>query len=83
MSKGPWRRPLPKREVLPLMGVDELPYICTTGEAARFFRCRPEQIQRKAIRGEIRGYKEGKEWRFRRDDLLDYLNRQLGLGDAG
>lgn len=78
MSRGLQRRfPSPKAAAQPVMAIDELPYICTAAEAGRFLRCTPEQIQRKASSGEIPGYKEGQEWRFRRDDLVAYLERKI------
>lgn len=75
MSKGPWKRPA--RPVEPVMTAEELPFICTSAEIGRFLRCSPEQVQRKALRGEIAGYKEGQEWRFRREDVLNYLEMKI------
>lgn len=78
MSRGPHRRlPMPKETVKQVMTVDELPYICLTDKAGRFLRCTPEQVQRKAKTGEIPAYKEGQEWRFRRDDLVAYLEQKI------
>lgn len=82
MPREPIRRmPRPKAEVKPVMAVDELPYICLSDEAGRFLRCTPEQVQRKAAAGEIPAYKEGQEWRFRRDDLIAYLEQKI-IGKA-
>lgn len=80
MSKGPWKRPV--MPVRAMMTAEELPFICTSAEVGQFLRCSPEQVQRKALRGEIAGYKEGQTWRFRREDVLGYLERKLSGKEA-
>lgn len=83
MSRGPiLRMQRPKAAVAQVMAVDELPYICVTDEVGRFLRLTPEKVQRKAASGEIPAYKEGQEWRFRRDDVVAYLERRITKKEA-
>lgn len=54
---------------------EELPYICNAAEAGLLLRQNPETVQRMARDGILPGRKQGQAWFFRRDDLLQYLNR--------
>lgn len=62
------------------MSVDELPYVCLSDEVGRFLRLTPEKVQKMAAKGELPAYKEGQEWRFRRDDVVAYLERKVTGG---
>lgn len=80
MSRGPWRRPQPVETVV---ANDQLPTVCTAAEAGRLLRCTPEYVTRLAAAGAIQGFKLGNRWRFKREDLLDYLDRQAEAALAG
>ncbi|WP_396270790.1 helix-turn-helix domain-containing protein [Granulicella paludicola] len=45
------------------------PYL-DTDEAAAILRVHPKTLQRMARKGEVRGVRVGKLWRFRSSDLL-------------
>lgn len=80
MSRGPWKRPQPAAVITT---EDQLPTVCTAVDAARLLRCTPEYVTRLASVGAIPGFKLGNRWRFRRDDLLAYLDRQAETALAG
>lgn len=55
--------------------VDELPVICDCAEAGLLLRVYPETVAKLAREGVLPGVKVGQSWRFRRDDLVAYLDR--------
>ncbi len=75
MSRGPWRRANPPTQKV--QSIDDLPAICTPVDAGLLLSCTPETVTRLANVGVIRGFRVGKLWRFRREDLSDYVERQL------
>ena len=54
------------------------PTIFTTSEAARFLRMSPAKLRGLVGDGEILSFKVGPRLRFRRKDLLSWLDQQLG-----
>src|SRR5690606_27029231 len=42
-------------------------------EAADFLRIHPSTLRARAAAGIVRGYKPGRAWVFKEDDLLEYL----------
>jgi hypothetical protein len=54
---------------------EELPYICNAAEAGLLIRQNPETVQRMARDGVLPGRKQGQAWFFRRDDLLQYIDK--------
>ena len=50
------------------------PDVLTAKEAAKFLRTRPETLKRLARQGRVPGVKLGHEWRFWRDDLVDFMS---------
>lgn len=68
----------PKRVNMPLRvihSIEELPVICNCAEAGLLLRVYPETVARMAKSGTIPGVKVGQSWRFRRDDLVDYIDK--------
>lgn len=61
--------------------VSELPVICDCAEAGLLLRIYPESVAKLAREGVLPGVKVGQSWRFRRDDLVAYLDR-LFTGEA-
>lgn len=55
--------------------IEELPVICDCAEAGLLLRLYPEVVARMAREGVLPGVKIGQSWRFRRDDLVAYLDR--------
>lgn len=55
--------------------VEELPVICDCAEAGLLLRIYPESVAKLAREGVLPGVKVGQSWRFRRDDLVAYLDR--------
>ena len=55
--------------------IDELPVLCDCAEAGLLLRVYPETVSKMARDGILPGVKIGQSWRFRRDDLVAYLDR--------
>jgi len=55
--------------------MDELPIVCDAAEAGLLLRVNPETINRMARDGILPGVKIGNAWKFRRDDLVSYLDK--------
>ena len=53
---------------------DELPYICDAAEVGLLIRANPEHVNKLARDGILPGTKIGQSWRFRKDDVLSYLD---------
>lgn len=58
--------------------IEELPYLCDCAEAGLLLRKYPETIAQMARDGVLPGVKDGKAWRFRRDDLVAYMDKLFG-----
>lgn len=71
------RRPLraPHKPLRVIHDPNELPFLCNAAEAGLLLRITPERVCKMAKDGILPGAKQGQAWYFRRDDLLDYLNR--------
>ena len=72
MRRAPMRPNKPRRVI---HSVDELPVICDVCDAGLLLRRNPETIAKMAKDGILRGAKQGQSWFFRRDDLVEYLDR--------
>jgi len=48
----------------------------TTAEVAEILKMNAQVIARKLQSGELTGYKIGKDWRVKREDLLEWLERR-------
>lgn len=55
--------------------IEELPVVCDCADAGLLLRRNPEVIARMARHGVLKGAKQGQSWYFRRDDLVEYMNR--------
>lgn len=55
--------------------IDELPVLCDCAEAGLLLRRNPEVIAKMAKEGVLKGAKQGQSWYFRRDDLVEYMNK--------
>lgn len=76
----------PKRPNKPLRvihSIEELPVICDCAEARLLLRVYPETISKMARDGVLPGVKVGQSWRFRRDDLVNYLDTLFGSKQSG
>lgn len=69
-------RPNKPRRVI--HSVEELPVICDCAEAGLLLRRNPEVIAQMAREGVLKGAKQGQSWYFRRDDLVEYMNKLFG-----
>lgn len=74
------RRPNKPRRVI--HSIDELPIICDCAEAGLLLRLNPETVAKMAREGVLPGARQGRSWYFRRDDLVGYMDRLFGLGEA-
>ena len=62
--------------------IDELPVICDCADAGLLLRLNPEVIARMARAGVLKGAKQGQAWFFRRDDLVEYMDKLFMGGDT-
>lgn len=74
--------PRPVHPVQQITSWDDLPVICTCAEIGRLLLCTPEKIQRMAAAGELPAFRLGPEWRFRREDICDYVEQQVRGGQS-
>lgn len=77
MRRSPMRPNKPRRVIHD--PATELPFLCDCAEAGLLLRRNPEVVAKMAKDGVLRGAKQGQAWYFRRDDLLDYMDRLFGL----
>ena len=68
----PMRQNKPRRVI---HDVAELPVLCDCAEAGLLLRRNPEVIAKMA--------KEGQSWFFRRDDLVEYMDKLFETGGTG
>lgn len=50
--------------------------IMTLKEVAKYLRLTEKTTYRYALEGTIPGFKVGGTWRFRRDDILNWINQE-------
>lgn len=51
----------------------------TVSDVARLFRCDPETVKRQARTGKLPGFKFGKSWFFRMNDIDSMINAAVGV----
>ena len=56
----------------------DAPTILTTAEAAKFLRMSPAKLRDLVATGAVPSFKVGPRLRFRRQDLLAWLSREIG-----
>lgn len=69
--------PRPVHPVQQINSWDDLPVICTSADVGRLLHCSPEKVQKMAASGELPAFRLGPEWRFRREDLSNYVAAQV------
>jgi excisionase family DNA binding protein len=74
VSRGPWKKTFPAQ--------DAAPEILTTVEVANLLRITPEGVCNMAKRRELPAAKLGKVWRYRRSDIMDYLDKKIMEGES-
>ena len=62
--------------------IDELPVLCDCAEAGLLLRRNPEVIAQMARDGVLKGAKQGQSWFFRRDDLVEYMDKLFSAEGA-
>lgn len=70
----------PNKPLRVIHSVNELPVVCDCAEAGQLLRVYPETVAKMARDGILPGVKVGQSWRFRRDDLVGYLDKLFGKG---
>lgn len=50
--------------------------VLKTSDLARFLKVSPDEISYWARKGQIPGYKEGRQWRFKRSDIKKWVKRR-------
>ena len=76
----PMRQNKPRRVI---HDVAELPVLCDCAEAGLLLRRNPEVIAKMAKEGVLKGAKQGQSWFFRRDDLVEYMDKLFETGGTG
>jgi excisionase family DNA binding protein len=56
--------------------------LLTIEEVAAYLKLKPQTIYKWAQQKRIPGAKFGKEWRFKRSEILAWVNRRMGEGGA-
>ena len=72
MRRAPMRPNKPRRVI---HSVEELPVLCDVCDAGLLLRQNPETVARMAKEGVLNGAKIGQKWFFRRDDLVEFLDK--------
>lgn len=62
--------------------IEELPVLCDCAEAGLLLRRNPEVIAQMARDGVLKGAKQGQSWFFRRDDLVEYMDKLFSAEGA-
>ena len=75
----PNRQNKPRRVI---HSIEELPVLCDCAEAGLLLRRNPEVIAQMARDGVLRGAKQDQSWYFRRDDLVEYMDKLFGVEGA-
>lgn len=65
----------PNKPLRVIHSIEELPVLCNCAEAGLLLRVYPETVAKMAKDGVLPGVKVGQSWRFRRDDLVAYLDK--------
>lgn len=65
-----------------ITNVDQLPVLCDCAEAGLLLRRNPEVVAKMARDGVLKGAKQGQSWYFRRDDLVEYMNKLFEGGEV-
>lgn len=76
----PMRQNKPRRVI---HDVAELPVLCDCAEAGLLLRRNPEVIAKMAKEDVLKGAKQGQSWFFRRDDLVEYMDKLFETGGTG
>lgn len=59
------------------------PVLLTTKQVAHILQWNPFTITKKAERGELPGFKMGRGWRFRQEDIVAWIERQRNSAPPG
>ena len=70
----------PNKPLRVIHSIEELPVVCDCAAAGLLLRVYPETVVKMARDKILPGVKVGQSWRFRRDDLVDYLDKLFGKG---
>lgn len=61
----------------------EVPLVFGIEDFHRIFGGSYEAIKKRCQRGALPAFKEGKFWKFEKNTLMDWINRQMAAGQAG
>lgn len=65
------------------MELESLPNVLKTRDLAILLDMSPDAVNDMARRGLLKGFKSGNQWRFRRRDVLRYIDRMKKLAPPG
>ena len=73
------KKPPASERNLPILGRPGVEPLLDSHKAAALLDVHPRTLQRKVLRGEISGVKDGKLWRFRASANNDWIDRKQAL----
>jgi len=62
---------------MPRINIAGMPTVMDTKELAAYLRLNPYTVVKKAEKGELPAFKIGRNWRFRSDDIDDWMRGEL------
>lgn len=65
------------------MIAEDLPNVLKSRDLAVLLDLSPDVVNDMARRGHLKGFKSGNQWRFRRRDVLRYIDRMKKLAPTG
>lgn len=58
---------------------EELPKILTSKDLSHILNVCPDDVAIMARKGKIKGYKKGRQWRFKKKDIENFLRNCLNI----
>jgi excisionase family DNA binding protein len=65
------------------MTTEEIPNVLKSRDLAVLLDLSPDVVNDMARRGHVKGFKSGNQWRFRRRDVLRFIDRMKKLAPPG
>jgi excisionase family DNA binding protein len=65
------------------MTTEDIPNVLKSRDLAVLLDLSPDVVNDMARRGHVKGFKSGNQWRFRRRDVLRYIDRMKKLAPPG
>jgi len=76
-KKAAYSNRVGSRSDLPRLSITGMPTVMDTKELAAYLRLNPYTVVKKAEKGELPAFKIGRNWRFRSDDIDNWMRGEL------